>query len=62
MLCRALLICLPSFGLVQAAAAQEPAYAGRWANEAAWCRNKLGTTDEIAMRFTARRVDGFEFY
>lgn len=62
MLRYALLISLLSLGLIHTAAAQQPAYAGRWAHEAAWCRNKLGTTDEIAMRFTARRVDGYEFY
>jgi hypothetical protein len=62
MLRYALLISLSSLGLIHPATAQQPAYVGRWANEAAWCRNKLGTTDEIAMRFTARRVDGFEFY
>jgi hypothetical protein len=55
-----LLISLSSLGPIHAAA-QQPAYVGRWASEAAWCRNKLGTTDEIAMRFTARGVEGFEF-
>ncbi|KRE13775.1 hypothetical protein ASE66_16455 [Bosea sp. Root483D1] len=61
MLRYALLISLSSLGLIHTAAAQQPAYAGRWASEAGWCRNKLGTTDEIPMRFTARGVEGFEF-
>lgn len=57
-----LLVGLSSFGLLHTAAAQQPGYVGRWADEAAWCRNKLGTTDEIPMTFAARGVEGFEFY
>jgi hypothetical protein len=48
-------------GLGGAHAQDAPGYVGRWANEASWCRNKLGTTDEIPMIFSARGVEGYEF-
>ena len=37
-----------------------PSYVGRWAAQPEWCRNKPGNTDELPIRFTARRMDGFE--
>lgn len=40
--------------------AGEPGYAGRWAYQAGWCRNRPGTTDELPMRVTARGMEGME--
>ena len=54
------LVGLSSLACVQAASAQQPGYVGRWANEASWCRNTPGTTDELPVRFSARGFEGFE--
>lgn len=56
-----MLALLAGLTLPAAAGAQQPGYVGNWASEASWCRNKLGTTDEIPLRVSARGVEGFEF-
>jgi hypothetical protein len=39
----------------------QPAYVGRWADQASWCRNRLGTTDEIPFTISARGLEGMEW-
>ena len=50
-------------GGVAGAAAQPggpPAYVGRWANQPAWCRNRVGT-DELPLTIRQRSLDGVEW-
>jgi hypothetical protein len=38
----------------------QPAYVGRWAYRAGWCRNQPGTTDEIPILFTRHTLEEME--
>ncbi|HOV03563.1 MAG TPA: hypothetical protein PLJ34_02095 [Hyphomicrobiales bacterium] len=42
-----------------AALAAEP-YEGKWAAEAAWCRNTPATTDQVPITVSARGIEGYE--
>ncbi len=47
-------------GMVAAQSGGQPAYVGRWTEQPAWCRNRVGT-DELPLVIHARRLEGVEW-
>ena len=56
---RAVVLVIATSLVAGAAFAAEP-YEGKWAGEAAWCKNKPSETDQVPLEITKKGIKGYE--
>ncbi|MEZ5841497.1 MAG: hypothetical protein R3D02_14070 [Hyphomicrobiales bacterium] len=56
---RSFLILIAATTLATTALAGEP-FEGKWAAEAAWCKNKPSMTDQVPIKVSRKGIEGYE--